>query len=180
MAFHRTKLNKADVEKYFFKLCVAVAEMRSPKEVAEFIRDLLSYQETEMIAKRLIIAEMILANQTYEEIRKILKVSNGTIARVQGWLKLSGEGYRRAVDLTKKRKAEPQEQIEKFSEWNSVKKRYSLYFWPQLLLEELVRNSNKRQRKHITNVMKEIERSKDKSELFKRVNEILISEKGSL
>lgn len=173
MAFHKTKLDRNDVEKYFFKLCLAIAEMKNPKEVAEFIRDLLSFQEAEMIAKRLMIAEMILENQMYGEIREKLKVSNGTIARVQTWLKLSGEGYRRAVKRSKIKITEPDLPIEKFSEWNSIKKRYSMYFWPQLLLEELIQNSSKRQKEKIKTVMREMEKAKRKTALFRRISKIM-------
>lgn len=173
MAFHKTKLDRNDVEKYFFKLCLAVSEMKNPREVAEFIRDLLSFQEAEMIAKRLVIAEFILDNLTYGEIRGKLKVSNGTIARVQEWLKISGEGYRRAVERTKRKKIKSNIPIEKFSEWNSIKKRYSMYFWPQLLLEELIQNASKRQREHIKNVMREMEKAKRKTTLFRRISRII-------
>lgn len=178
MAYHKSKLGRADVEKYFFKLCFAVSEMKNPKEVAEFVRDLLSFQEAEMLAKRLMIAEAILGNQTYGEIREKLKVSNGTIARVQGWLKISGEGYRRAVERAKSKKIEASMLVENFSEWNSIKKRYSMYFWPQLLLEELIQNSSKRQKEHIETVMREMEKSKRKTTLFKRIAKIMNYEKA--
>lgn len=173
MAFHKEKLSRDEVEKIFFKLCFAIAEMKSPKEVAEFVRDLLSFQEAEMVAKRLVIAEMILDNSSYEEIREKLKVSNGTIAKVQAWLKLSGEGYRRAVQLSRKKQFKENLPVERFSEWNSVKKRYPMYFWPQLFLEELIQNSNGRQKEHIRNVMWEIEKSKKKTALFKRIAKII-------
>jgi len=180
MAFHKAKLSRDEVEKIFFRLCFAIAEMKSPKEVAEFIRDILSFQEAEMVAKRLMIAEMILKNCSYDEIRSKLKVSNGTISRVQVWLKLSGEGYRRAINLTERKKFEGNMPIEKFSEWNSIKKRYPMYFWPQLLLEELIQNSSKRQKDKIKNVLREIEKSKKKTALFKRIAKIINYRKPKL
>jgi TrpR-related protein YerC/YecD len=171
MAFHKTKLNKSEVEKIFFKFCVAVAEIKNPKEAALFVRDILSYQEAEMIAKRLMIAEMILENSTYDEITAKLKVSNGTIARVQAWLKISGEGYKRAIQLTKI--SDQKMPAEKYSEWNSIKRRYPTYYWPQLLLEELVKGAGQRQKKHISSVMREIERSKRKTALLRRISKLI-------
>ncbi len=173
MAYHKPKLSREDVEKYFFKLCLAITEMKNPKEAAEFLRDLLSYQETEMVAKRLIIAEMILNGKSYEKIRGILKVSNGTIARVQEWIKISGEGYRRAIERSGRKKFGTTLPVEKYSDWNSIKKRYPMYFWPQLLLEEIIQNSSKRQKKHIRNVLLEIEKSKRKTALFKRISRLV-------
>lgn len=173
MAYHKTKLDRSDVEKILYKLCLAICSTKDTREAAEFIRDLLSHQEAEMIAKRLMIAELILSGESYGDINRKLKVSNGTIARVQEWLKISGDGYRKVIKRTKDIRFSKVNNGKSISEWNSIKKRYPIYFWPQLLLEELIKNSNDRQRKHIRVVMKEIGKSKKKSELFKRINRLM-------
>ena len=91
MAKHAEKLSKDEVRKIFFQLCLAISKLNSVEKSAEFLRDLLSIQEAEMIAKRLKIAELLLDDLSYEDIRKKLKVSPGTIARVQEWLKISAD-----------------------------------------------------------------------------------------
>ncbi len=73
MAKISKKLSKEDVAKFFYKLCLAIAEMKSPQEAANFLRDLLSFQEAEMIAKRLKIAQLLIEGDTYEEIKLIKK-----------------------------------------------------------------------------------------------------------
>lgn len=180
MARHHQRLSKSEVEKIFYLLCLAVLKADDIGNAAKFLRDLLSYQESEMIAKRLKIAEFLLEGKTYFEIREALKVSSGTIARIHEWLKMSGEGYRWAIQNTKEEMKKIKEKIpdeKDYSEWNVVKKRYPMYFWPQLLLEELIQNSNKRQKQHINTVMKELEKSKRKTPLFNRIARIMNSRK---
>ena len=91
MARYHDKLDRKEVQKIFYQLCLALSEIKNEKEAAQLLRDLISYQEAEMIAKRLKIAEYLLENMSYDEIKKKLKVSFGTIARVQTLAK----GFRR-------------------------------------------------------------------------------------
>lgn len=180
MAKHHEKLSRAEVEKIFYLLCLAVSKAADVNNAAKFLRDLLSYQETEMIAKRLKIAELLLEGKTYSEIRQILKVSVGTIARVQGWLKMSGEGYRWVIQQTKNDMNKLEGKIttnSNYSHWSQLKKKYPSYYWPQLLLEELISNANKRQKNQIRVLMSEMEKSKKKTELFKRINKIMLKRK---
>lgn len=176
MARHHQRLSRLEVEKIFYLLCLAVSKADDINRAAKFLRDLLSYQESEMIAKRLKIAELLLEGKTYSEIREILKVSSGTISRIHEWLKMSGEGYRWAVQNTKGEMKKIVEKIpaeSSYSEWSIVKRRYPIYFWPQLLLEELIQNSNKRQRQRINAVMREMEKSKRKTPLYNRVAKLM-------
>jgi TrpR-related protein YerC/YecD len=176
MARHHSKLSGKEVEKIFYQLCLAISRTKNVNTASKFLRDMLSYQESEMIAKRLKIAELILEGETYSAIRSVLKVSPGTIARVQEWLKISGDGYRWAIQQTKKdMKKVNSEVVERsdFSSWGQIKRRYPMYFWPELLLEDIIKGSNERQKKKIKNVMKELEKSKQKTELFQRINRLL-------
>lgn len=176
MAKFHSKLHKKEVNKLLYKLCLAISEIKTAKEAAEFLRDLLSYQEAEMIAKRLKIAELIMDNLTYDQIQRTLKVSPTTIARVQEWMKLSGEGYRRAVERTRKDWTKDNvPEYDEFSGINSIKKRYPMYYWPELLLESIIRSANKREKERIRNVLGEMEKSKAKTELFLKLKKILIS-----
>lgn len=178
MANYKEKLSREEVEKIFYKLCLAISEMRDAKESAELMRDLLSLQEAEMIAKRLKIADLLMKDKTYDEIKKELRVSFGTIARVQEWLKISGEGYRRAIErISNKDTDESMSEIKDIQNWNSIKRRYPMYYWPELLLEEIVRSANKRRKEKLRAVMREMEKAKEKTVLYKKINKILLTRK---
>jgi uncharacterized protein YerC len=174
MAKFNSKLPRKEVEKFFYQLCIAISETKTPKEAAELLRDLLSYQEAEMIAKRLKIAELLLDNFTYEEIIKGIKVSPPTIARVQEWLKISGEGYQRAVKTIKSENTEKRNNFSDYPEsWTGLKRRFPAYYWPELLLESIIKESSNRQRKKIENVISQMEKMKEKNELFIKIKNIL-------
>ncbi len=176
MARHHTKLSRKEAEKIFYQLCLAISRTRNIGIASKLLRDLVSYQEAEMLAKRLKIAELVLEGETYDNIRNSLKVSPGTIARVQEWLKISGDGYRWAVqktkgDMKKFRKSIPTESG--YSDWSEVKRRYPMYFWPELLLEEIIRSANKREKERLRKVVGEMERVKAKKPLFRKLQRIL-------
>lgn len=65
-----------------------IVNLRTKKEVIDFLIGLFTPSETLMIARRIQIAKMLLnENNSYEIIRKKLKVSNQTISKVEHWLK---------------------------------------------------------------------------------------------
>ncbi|MDO8529279.1 MAG: YerC/YecD family TrpR-related protein [bacterium] len=173
MAKFGSRLPKEELEKYFYQLCVAISELKDSKEAAELLRDLLSYQEAEMIAKRLKIAEHLLGNSTYQEIQKKLKVAPATIARVQEWLKISGDGYQRAVNKIKNESTEVKNTTRDYSDWFSLKRRYPAYYWPQILLENIIETANLRQKNKIKGVLNQMEKMKEKSELFVKLKSLL-------
>lgn len=76
-----------------------------------FFNDLLTYTEKAMLGKRIIIAMMLEKNYQYMDIKRILKVSNTTIAAVHERLQKDGKGLRLGL-----RGLERQEKIEKFIE----------------------------------------------------------------
>jgi len=180
MAKHHSRLPKEEVEKIFFKLCVALAETKDAQESAELLRDLLSYQEAEMIAKRLMIADMIIGNKTYQEIKDSLKVSFGTIARVQEWLKISGSGYRKAVQRVRKIGKEEVLKLntEKQNSWSAIKRMYPSYFWPEILLQSIIQNSSKRQKEKLRRAISEMNKMKRKTKLFREIDRMLKSPKS--
>ncbi len=67
----------------FFELIV---DLRTKKEVIDFLIGLFTPSETLMIARRVQIAKLLLEDDDYETIRKKLKVSNQTISKVEHWL----------------------------------------------------------------------------------------------
>lgn len=163
------KLNKKQRQELMLALCHAITQMKKPEEAAKLLTDLLSPQETEMIAKRLEIAKLLIQGKTYDEIRERLKSGYATIARVNTWLNISGEGFKLA--FTRRQKTiikEPtiEEKYDPFS-WYNFKRRYSTYFGIELFIEELIKQSNKNQRNKIFTILQSME---NKPNIFKRVN----------
>lgn len=72
----------------------AVAVLRDRNETQVFLRDLLTHTEIKMFAKRLAIAKMLLEGRDYETIEEELRVTPGTIARINNLLAEGGEGFR--------------------------------------------------------------------------------------
>lgn len=152
-----SKLTVKERQELILNLCRALCTLRKPDEVAEALTDLLSPKEIETIAKRLKIAELLVKGDDYQTIRFQLKVGYSTISRVNTWLNLSGEGFK--ILLTRKKKSpKPVGEQEKYDpySWHNIKRRYTLYFWPQLLLEELIRTSDKKERQRIAEVLEKL------------------------
>lgn len=125
--------------------------------MADALSDLLTPKEIETIAKRLEIVELLLKNYEYDAIRRELKVGYSTIARVNTWLNVSGEGFRMMLS---RKKSSPKEvpESERYDpmSWYNIKRRYSMCFWPQLLLDELVRNADSREKKKISEMLEKL------------------------
>jgi TrpR-related protein YerC/YecD len=170
MAKLSNRLSKKEVNEMLYQLCVVIAELKNAEEAADLLHDILSYQESEMIAKRLKIAEGLVDGKSYEKIREEIKASPGTIARVQEWLKISGSGYRRAVERLKGIK-KPKE--DNFSSWSVAKKKYPMYYWPEILLEGIIKSANDREKKRIRDVIEKLDKSKEKSDLFRKIKKLL-------
>jgi len=174
--FHSRKISQSEKDGMIFKFCKAVASLKTEQEAAEFLRDLLSAQEIEMLAVRLKIAELLDKGNNYGEIRKRLNVSPGTIARVNEWLSISGQGYRTALVRTKE-----EEKKENYGDlgflvggWDhGVKRRYPMYYWPELLLKEIMKSANQREKKKMQKVLETIEASKIKFPLYSQLKKII-------
>jgi len=162
------KLTKAEQESLVFDLVHALVQTQTVGEAALFVQDLLTKSEMKMLGKRLRIAKLLLSGMTYEEIQNNLHSSHTTVAKIAAWLAERGDGFRKIIEKLPKEKQE--EKWFERSEWDSFKRRYSLYFWPELLLEEIVKNANQRQKDRIKSVL---ERLEEKSELHKNIEKLL-------
>jgi len=162
------KLNKKQRQELMLALCDAIVKMKKPEEAAKLISDLLSPQELEMIAKRLEIAKLLIEGNTYEYIRGVLKTGASTIARVNTWLNLSGEGFKLAYQRRQKTKGVNYDEIYDPHSWYNFKRRYSLYFGLELFLEELIKQSSQNQKNKIFTILQSME---NKPAIFKRVTE---------
>jgi len=161
-----SKLSEEEQRNLLIQLCRVISKLNSPIEAAKFLKDLLSAQEAEMLAKRLKVAERLIAGDTYTKIAFDYKIGTSTISRIHEWLKISGDGFR--LGLAKIEKEE--KTGEKFNEsvnassWKNIKRKYPLYFWPQILLENIVKTANKRDRERLIKVLSKL----DKKSRFNR------------
>ena len=170
-----SRLTTKEEEQLLIEFCRALVELKTPQESAQFLKDLLSKQEATMLAKRIEIARCLIKGLTYEDIKKSLKVSHGTVARVSHWLETSGDGYRLIVQRVKPEKSESQgiDELEKAFSWKHFKKRYPTYFWPELILDEIVKSAKKVQKEKLRIILDKFD---EKSELFDHLNQLLKEE----
>lgn len=170
------KLTLQDQEKLLIEFCKALVEVKTAEEAAHFIKDLLSKQEAQMLAKRIAIARLLIQGKKYGEIKMALKTSFGTIARISHWLATSGEGYRMIVnrvkpeELEKTEKQELVEELNKPFSWKLFKRKYPLYFWPDILIEEVVKTASKRHKDKLRSILS---RLGEKEELFQDLKILL-------
>src|SRR3989344_203300 len=99
-------------ERMYEILVKAISRANHQKDIVNFLTDLLSEPEREMLAKRLAIAYLLVKDTyTYREVSQLLKVGLETIQRVARVLNEEGEGYRKIV-----RSLMRDEKVERFME----------------------------------------------------------------
>lgn len=162
------KLTKEEQESLVFDLVHSLVQTQTVGEAALFVQDLLTKSEMKMLGKRLRIAKLLLSGMTYDEIEENLHASHTTVAKIAAWLAERGDGFRKIIERLPKQTQE--KDWHERSEWDLFKRRYSLYFWPELLLEEIVKNANQRHKDRIKEVLDSLE---EKSELHKRIEKLL-------
>ena len=91
------KIHNLDRMKYLDLLWTSVAAFKSRDEVKNFFKDLLSESESIMLSRRIMIAKYLLEGLTYDEVKARLKVGDGNIAKVHGWLVSGFGGYEKAI-----------------------------------------------------------------------------------
>lgn len=163
-------LSKKDQEVLALDLVNALVACQNMSEAAIFLQDLLTMQEMKTLSKRLRIAKMLIAGRTYEEIQETVHTSHGTIAKIAAWLAESGDGFRKIIE--KMPKEDDGKHKEAYSDWDKLKRRYAMHFWPELLLEEIVKSASKKQKDRIGSVLQKLE---EKSELHKQLESLLRS-----
>ena len=167
-----SKLAKADQEQLLILFCEAISKLRTPAEAANFLKDLLSSQEAEMLAKRLKTAKLLIEGKTYAKIGDTLRVSPFTISRVHEWLKLSGDGFRLVLQRVPESGSDNRESVREkmnVNSWRNIKRRYPSYFWPQLLLEETIKAADAQNKQRIIGAMRQMDK---KSRLYKQLSKV--------
>ena len=150
----------------FVKFARCLGSIHNATEAANFIRDLFSEQEVCQFARRLQIADLLAQGLTYYEIRARMKVSMTTIAKVQLWLNTYGEGFR---SVLKRTQVEPSEADFKGS-WRQHKRKFAMYYWPELLLVHIVQAASKREKDRLLKVVSSM---KEKTKLSRDLEKLL-------
>lgn len=91
------KLKYSDQEKLLRLFCRVLCRLRTEQNLLDFLKDIWNRSERLMFIRRLLIAKMLAAGKTYEEIQKQLRVGKTTIARVERWLNFGRGGLKRAI-----------------------------------------------------------------------------------
>ncbi len=86
------------------QLWLAIALLKDKKEVHDFLHDILTHTEIQMLAKRLQVVIMLEEGLTYEQIKSSLNVSEATISKIQNWKEAFGKGYTMVIERLKVRK----------------------------------------------------------------------------
>ena len=141
------KLKGSDRMRYLDTLYTAVSSLNSREEVKNFLRDLLTESERVMAGRRIIIAQRLLEEKSYLEIKRELGVGIDTITRVHRWLEDDIDGYEKVVKKLEKIFESRQEKINKayidpFS-FEGLKKRYPLHFFLFNLFDDLNKKNKK-------------------------------------
>lgn len=87
-------------------------KVRTKKDLAKFIEDLFSPEETLDLAQRLKIAKLILDGKTYEEIAAQIPVSTSTISKIGQVIKFGKGGFTLLQNNTKAQKIKNQNKKE--------------------------------------------------------------------
>jgi len=169
----RSKISISERQKLLEEFCEALSVLKNPREIMNFLTDLLTKQEIIMVAKRIKIVKLLIEGKDYRDIEGALKVSHGTIAKVNYWLLESGEGFRAVAERTKKEKPKPPTSWDyAMQDWRRFRRRYPLAFWPQLLIEDIIKVMGQRQKDKIRQVVEKLDH---KSSTYKQIDRILKS-----
>lgn len=95
---------RSDVWDRIFNLFIGtLADQNDKKKLSKFVDDFFSPTEKIMFAKRLALAVLVAKGHDYESIRRILRVSPPTIAKLSLKIQYGGEGLKPVIgDIFKK------------------------------------------------------------------------------
>lgn len=83
-------------------LLEAMSTLKTPKELGNFLRDLMTIKELEDVSQRWQIVLLLTQKVPYLEIAKQVGVSTTTVTRVALWLNHGTGGYQTALSRLKK------------------------------------------------------------------------------
>ena len=125
------KISNQDRIKYLDILYTAIGSLKSREEIKQFLRDLLTESERLMIGRRIVIAQKLLQDHSYNQIMKEMKVGPDTIMRVHRWLEDENDGYEKVIKNLEKvleaRQSKRKEFYDPYS-FKGLKQKYPLHF----------------------------------------------------
>ena len=95
--FDPNKVSYEKLDRMFVDFCDTVCKLKGRGSVFNFLKDLFNRQERIMFIRRLMIARMLLEDETYQSIQHKLKVGSSTISRVDRALNFGRGGYVKAL-----------------------------------------------------------------------------------
>ena len=122
--------------KFINNFWVVITLLQGKDEVKEFLKDLLTHTEMQMLSKRLQIAKMLFEGHNYETIKNYVKVTDQTIARINNLLMEGDKGFTNAIILLQKHENKKQKELEESYRLVSLKK-YPENVLPDLIGEEI-------------------------------------------
>ncbi|MFZ1075658.1 MAG: Trp family transcriptional regulator [Minisyncoccia bacterium] len=110
-------------------LYTAAGAVRGRSAMKLFLRDLLTESERIMLGRRILIARLLLQDDTYDSIRQRTGAGYCTIERVHRWLKDQLPGYETAIAAMEK-EFDARDSKKEYSESPlfRLKKKYPLHF----------------------------------------------------
>lgn len=78
-------------------LVSAFLKLKTEKDVANFLRDVLTIKELEEFANRLEMARLLAKGWSYKKVAEKLKVSTTTVTRTAHWLYRGCGGYQKVL-----------------------------------------------------------------------------------
>lgn len=126
----QSDLTHSEIRATLDALYTAASAMKGRDAVKLFLRDLLTPSERIMLGRRVIIARMLIAGVSYDEIGERLRVGRATIGRVHHWLQDQLPGFEQAIKEMEKefdRRAGRATKPAPFS-YAYLKKKYPLHF----------------------------------------------------
>lgn len=86
------------------KLAEAILSLKTGEEVMAFLEDLCTIQEINSMVQRYDVALLLDQGLTYAQIAEITRASTATISRVNRSLVYGADGYRLAIERTRRKK----------------------------------------------------------------------------
>jgi uncharacterized protein YerC len=110
-------------------LYTAAAGVKGRAAIKLFLRDLLTPSERIMLGRRLIIARLLIAGESYPAIEKRVGVGRATISRVHRWLKDQFPGFEQAIkEMEKEFNRRKEKRLYATNMLYRLKKKYPLHF----------------------------------------------------
>lgn len=84
------------------RLAKTIIKFKREEDVLNFLRDLCTLEELEVLSSRWEAAQLLNHGIPYREIAKRTELSTATVTRIAHWLNHGEGGYRTALQLLKK------------------------------------------------------------------------------